>query len=247
MSPTGSPPLRGSAWPLRGRGCGRRRLARALRRAARTRAPAGPGRGATTRAGSRACPSGSGPPCRGASSAAAFAATSGSRCPGPDIRAPAPHRQQCDVDALRQPAHAVEDVRVAREVDARAALDHEADGAEVIGEPQPAPVVHGLRHDHVHVPHAHAVARRDGDRRVPGPPLDEPRRPRAARAPGPRPAGRAATAGRGGRSARARRGSRRAEAGGSGTATSRRMWRTRSPSTGSVSSRVPSTSIRVVA
>ena len=86
---------------------------------------------------------------------------------------PAPHGQQRDVDALRQPAHAVEEVRVAGEVDARAALDDEAHRAEVLAPRRPAPVVDGLRHHHVQALHAHAVAGRDGDRLVPGPPPDE--------------------------------------------------------------------------
>ena len=157
---------------------------------------------------------------RGASSAAACAARSGSRCPAPDVGAPAPHGQQRDVDVLGQPAHAVEDVGVAREVHARARPRPRT-------RPPPRSLVKRSR---LPVVHGRPSRPRPRSRRARGRPGATPivscpvRRStkratgRAARTPGRRPAGRAATAGRGGRSARARRGSRRGAPGASGTA-----------------------------
>ena len=161
-------------------------------------------------------------------------------------RPPAPHRQQRDVDVIGQSAHAVEEVGIAGEVDARAALDQEAHRAEIGAERQPASVVQRLRHHHVQAPHAHVVARRDADRVVPGPPLHELRH--AVRRDHPDVRRQHPQRGQVEMVEMGVRDEHGVDVGlVPGSATSRRMWAIRARSTGSVSTRVPSRSIRVVA
>ena len=105
-------------------GPGPRRRGRARRRGARTRAVGPPAGGRPGRSG-RTCPSGSAPRRAVAEAATPRPPLRGFRCPCPEPRPPAPHRQQRDVQR-RQLLHRFVDVGVAREVHAHAALDHEA-------------------------------------------------------------------------------------------------------------------------
>ena len=67
---------------------------------------------------------------------------------GPDLRPPAPYRHQRDVELAGQVAHPVEEVGVAEERDARAALDDVAHRRRLRPDREAAPVV--LDGDHPH-------------------------------------------------------------------------------------------------
>lgn len=70
---------------------------------------------------------------------------------GADPRAPSPDRQQRRIKAVRQVAHAVEEIGVAGEEDARAALDEVTDRAMPASERGAPAVVQRFGRDDVHV------------------------------------------------------------------------------------------------
>ena len=81
---------------------------------------------------------------RGESIAAARAARSGSRCPGPEIRAPSPDREQGQVELVGERRHALEEVGVAGEVDPPRTREVESDRLRATRYRRAAVAVHGL-------------------------------------------------------------------------------------------------------
>ena len=95
---------------------------------------------------------------RGRSSGDGARRALGIEVPGPDLRSPAPDRHERDVELAGEVAHPVEEIGVAEERHARAALDDVAHGRRVRPDGEAAPVVLDGDHPHAQLADLQALA-----------------------------------------------------------------------------------------
>ena len=117
---------------------------------------------------------------RGRIRASASAAVSGSEVAGAERRAPAPDRDERDVDAALELGHLVVQVRVAREVDALRTLDQEPDRFAFAPAPEARPGMVGGDYGDFDLAYARALACRQ-PAHVRNPPLSDELRRRGGR------------------------------------------------------------------